>query len=158
MKSFVLTCSDRAARGEIEDQSGPAVEEILRDAGFEVVERRVVPDERGGIAGAIVHAVDELGCRLVVTTGGTGIAERDVTPEATDEVTSKRLPGFGELMRLRSLEKTKFAPLSRAQAATRGKALVINLPGSRSGASESLLAVLDLIPHALRLLAGDTRH
>lgn len=157
-QTIVITCSDRAFRGEIEDESGPAVRALLVDHGYEVGEPVVVPDELERISAAIRTAIDEQGFRLVVTTGGTGIAERDVTPEATDAVTVKKLPGFGELMRLRSLDKTRYAPLSRAQAATRGSSLVINLPGSRPGAIENLEAVLDLIPHALKLLVGDTTH
>ena len=158
MKAIVITCSDRAASGEIADESGPAVEALLREHGYETVDRVIVPDDRSRIARLIRMSVDDGRYRLVVTTGGTGIAERDVTPEATDAVTTRKLDGFGELMRLRSLEKTRFAPLSRAQAAIRGSALVINLPGSPAGATENLAAVIDLIPHTLQLLAGDTGH
>lgn len=158
MRTFIITCSDRASKGEIADESGRALRAFLEEGGFDVIGQAVVPDDRWTISSAIRRAVDTDKCRLVVTTGGTGIAERDVTPDATDLVTTKKLPGFGELMRLRSLEKTKFAPLSRAQAAVRGSALVINLPGSPSGAVENLEAVIDLIPHALQLLAGDTAH
>lgn len=157
MRAAVITCSDAASRGEREDQSGPAVRALLRDRGFEVDEVRVVPDEIDAIAKAIVEATDA-GARLVVTTGGTGIAPRDVTPEATMRVCEKVVPGFGELMRLRSLEKTEMAALSRAQAAIRGTALVVNLPGSVRGAVENLEAVVHLVPHALQLLAGNTKH
>lgn len=157
MRAAVITCSDAASRGEREDQSGPAVRALLRDRGFEVDEVRIVPDELDAIANAIVAATDS-GARLVVTTGGTGIAPRDVTPEATMRVCEKVIPGFGELMRLRSLEKTEMAALSRAQAAIRGTALVVNLPGSVRGAVENLEAVVHLVPHALQLLAGNTEH
>ncbi len=150
----VITCSDSAARGEREDRSGPAVREALAAAGYEVDPIVVVADDLESIGAAIEQAT-AAGARLVVTTGGTGIAPRDVTPEATMRVCDRIVPGFGELMRLRSLEKTPMAPLSRAQAATRGAALVVNLPGSTKGAVENLQSVLHLIPHALELLSGE---
>jgi molybdopterin adenylyltransferase len=153
-RARVITCSDSAIRGEREDRSGPAVRDALTKAGFEVDRIVVVADELDSIAAAIEQAT-AAGARLVVTTGGTGIAPRDVTPEATMRVCQRIVPGFGELMRLRSLEKTPMAPLSRAQAATRGAALVINLPGSTKGAVENLESVLHLIPHALELLGGE---
>lgn len=157
-RAVVITCSDRAARAERRDQSGPAVQQILAAEGYQVTGIRVVPDVVEAIAEAIVQAVDQEQVQLVLTTGGTGISARDVTPEATDRVTHKKLPGFGELMRARSLEKTAMAPLSRAQAAVRGSALIVNLPGSLHGATENLQAILHLIPHALELLGGKTEH
>ena len=153
VQARVITCSDSAVRGEREDSSGRAVRETLAKAGYDVDRIDVVPDEVDAIAAAIEQATSE-GARLVVTTGGTGVAPRDVTPEATMRVCDRIVPGFGELMRLRSLDKTAMAPLSRAQAATRGAALVINLPGSPKGAVENLETVLHLIPHALELLSG----
>jgi molybdenum cofactor synthesis domain-containing protein len=149
----VITCSDAASRGEREDRSGPAVTELLVAHGFVVDETVIVPDDIPAIAQEIERATDA-GIRLVVTTGGTGLSPRDVTPDATMTVCDRVVPGFGELMRMRSLERTSMAPLSRAQAATRGSALVVNLPGSPKGAVENLGAVLHLIPHALELLAG----
>ena len=149
----VITCSDAASRGEREDRSGPAVTELLVANGFVVDETVIVPDDIAAIAQEIERAT-EAGIRLVVTTGGTGISPRDVTPDATMTVCDRVVPGFGELMRMRSLERTSMASLSRAQAATRGSALVVNLPGSPKGAVENLGAVLHLIPHALELLAG----
>src|SRR5438045_2060038 len=122
IRARVITCSDAASRGEREDRSGPAVREMLSGAGFEVDAITVVPDEVEAIATAIENATGD-GARLVVTTGGTGIAPRDVTPEATARVCERLIPGFGELMRSASLEKTPMASLSRAQAATRGSAL-----------------------------------
>ena len=150
IRARVITCSDAASRGEREDKSGPAVRDLLNASGFEVAEIIIVPDDIDAIARAITES-DE---RLIVTTGGTGIATRDVTPEATMSVCDRLIPGFGEVMRA----SAPMAPLSRAQAATRGTALVVNLPGSVKGAVENLKAVLHLIPHALDLLAGQTEH
>ena len=127
--------------------------ELLVANGFVVDETVIVPDDITAIAQEIERATDA-GIRLVVTTGGTGLSPRDVTPDATMTVCDRVVPGFGELMRMRSLERTSMASLSRAQAATRGSALVVNLPGSPKGAVENLGAVLHLIPHALELLAG----
>lgn len=153
IRARVITCSDAASRGEREDRSGPAVRELLAANGFDVDAIVVVPDEIDAISTAIENATGD-GARLVVTTGGTGIAARDVTPEATMRVCERIVPGFGEVMR----RTAPMAALSRAQAATRGSALIVNLPGSERGARENLEAVLPLIPHALQLLAGDTKH
>jgi len=153
IRARVLTCSDAAAAGKREDRSGPAVREILIGEGYEVDAVMIVPDEIDAIATAIENATGD-GVRLVVTTGGTGIAPRDVTPEATMKVCERVIPGFGELMRATSLKTTAMAPLSRAQAAIRGTALIVNLPGSVNGATENLRCVLQLIPHALDLLTG----
>ena len=153
----VLTCSDRAATGEREDLSGPAVRALLESSGYEVDRVVVIPDDLQAIGEAIVRACDD-DIRLIVTTGGTGIARRDVTPEATARVCDRIVPGFGEVMRAASLQKTPMAALSRAQAATRGAALVVNLPGSPRAATENLQAVLHLFPHALELLEGKTEH
>ena len=154
IRARVITCSDGASRGQRDDRSGPAVREILQGAGYEVDAVVVVADEIEAIATAIENATGD-GARIVVTTGGTGVAPRDVTPEATARVCDRIIPGFGELMRSRSLEKTPMASLSRAQAATRGSALIVNLPGSVNGACENLNAVLHLVPHALELLSGN---
>ena len=153
IRARVITCSDGVSYGHREDRSGPAVREILGAAGFDVDAIMVVADDDDAIATAIENATAD-GARLVVTTGGTGIAPRDVTPEATARVCEKVLPGFGELMRATSRK----GALSRAQAATRGAALIVNLPGSVNGATECLRAVLDLVPHALELLSGRTEH
>ncbi|HYK03830.1 MAG TPA: MogA/MoaB family molybdenum cofactor biosynthesis protein [Thermoanaerobaculia bacterium] len=153
----VITCSDAAASGERQDLSGPAVRDLLQAQGYAVDAVVIVADTIEFIATAIIDAT-ESGNRLVVTTGGTGISPRDVTPDATMKVCEKLIPGFGEVMRSASLQKTPMAALSRMQAATRGTALVVNLPGSTAGAVENLQAVLHLIPHALELLAGKTEH
>lgn len=157
IRARVITCSDAAAYGDREDRSGPAVRDLLQSRGCQVDAVVIVADEIEFIATAIVDAQNE-GNRLIVTTGGTGIAARDLTPEATMRVCERIIPGFGELMRATSLQKTPMAPLSRAQAAIRGTALVVNLPGSVAGATENLEAVLHLIPHALDLLEGKTEH
>jgi molybdenum cofactor synthesis domain-containing protein len=157
IRARVITCSDASSRGERADRSGPAVREILETNGYGVDAVLIVPDDIDDIANAIETAAGD-GVRLIVTTGGTGIAARDVTPEATLRVCEKVITGFGEIMRAASLQKTAMAPLSRAQAATRGTALIVNLPGSESGARENLQAVLHLIPHALQLLEGKTEH
>ena len=145
----VITCSDAASRGEREDRSGPAVRALLEENGCTVDAVVVVADDVETIATAIENATGD-GALLVVTTGGTGIAPRDVTPEATARVCDRIVPGFGELMRTTS----PMAALSRAQAAVRGSALIVNLPGSVNGAVENLRAVLALIPHAIELLSG----
>jgi molybdenum cofactor synthesis domain-containing protein len=157
IRARVITCSDSASDGTREDRSGPAVRELLEKNGYAVDPVVVVPDDIAVIGGAIMHAVD-VGARLVVTTGGTGVGPRDFTPEATMRVCERIVPGFGELMRAASLQKTPMAALSRAMACTRGPALVINVPGSVSGATENLAAVMHLIPHALELLGGKTEH
>ena len=150
MIARVITCSDAASKGEREDRSGPAVRALLEESGFFVDTVIVVADDIETIATAIEAATGD-GANLVVTTGGTGIAPRDVTPEATARVCERTVPGFGEVMRATS----RMGALSRAGAATRGTALIVNLPGSVNGATECLQAVLHLIPHALQLLSGE---
>ncbi len=156
LSAAVLTVSDSCARGERKDLSGPAVVEALQKAGFQIVATQIVADEQIRIHNALIEQA--LRARLVVTTGGTGIAPRDVTPEATVAVCDRLLEGVAERMRLEGGKKTKFAALSRGVCGVRGKSLILNLPGSPAGAVESLAAVLELIPHALNLLEGKTEH
>ncbi len=155
MKAAILVVSDRASRGEREDASAPAIAEAL-GAG-DVIAREIVPDERSEIAAAIARLVDETGADLVLTTGGTGIGPRDVTPEATRDVLDFEIPGLAEIMRGKSFATTPTAALSRAVAGARGRALIVNLPGSPKGARECLEFILPAIPHALELLAGQVR-
>jgi molybdopterin adenylyltransferase len=156
MTAAILTVSDSCARGERQDLSGPALRKLLEKGGFQIAVHEIVPDERAIIS----RKIQELATvsRLVVTTGGTGISERDVTPEATRDVCDRLLDGVAEMMRREGLKHTPTAVLSRGVCGTLGKALVVNVPGSPKGATESLGAVLHIIPHALELLDGKTEH
>ena len=151
----VITVSDGVSAGVREDMSGQALEEMLIDRGYEVT-RAVVPDELERIRTAIKEAC--LSSVLVLTTGGTGFGLRDVTPEATAGILEREAPGLVHVMLARGLEATPVAALTRARAGTIGSSLVVNLPGSPKGALENLNAIVDLIPHALQLLAGDNEH
>jgi molybdopterin adenylyltransferase len=153
----VITVSDGVSAGTREDESGKALVRILKDAGFDVMEPVVVLDERQHIADAIVTAADR-GADVVVTTGGTGLGPRDVTPQATASVIDFEVPGIGEAMRRAGAASTPMAALSRSMAGVRGQTLIINVPGSPKGAAESLEAVLPTLAHAIRLLHGDTKH
>ncbi|MBV9340432.1 MAG: MogA/MoaB family molybdenum cofactor biosynthesis protein [Acidobacteria bacterium] len=155
-RAAVLTVSDSCARGERNDLSGPAVQRTLEEHHFTVVENRVVADDTGSIQKAIVELARR--ARLVVTTGGTGISARDVTPEATRSVCGRMLDGVSERMRREGEKKTPFAILSRGLCGVCGQSLVINLPGSPSGAVESLEAVIEVLPHAIHILAGRVEH
>src|SRR5271157_4287312 len=152
----VLTISDSSARGERADVSGPATAELLRQNGFEVSHQEIVSDDQAAIESALVRISEQV--QLVVTTGGTGIAARDVTPEATRAVCAKLIDGIPERMRAEGLAQTPLAVLSRGVCGVRGRSLILNLPGSPSGAIESLRAVVHILPHALDLLAGKTGH
>ena len=153
--AHVITVSDGVAAGLREDLSGNALAQVLADAGYQV-DRTVVPDEEKAIVTAI-HGATAV-ARLVLTTGGTGFGPRDVTPEATALILEREAPGLTHVMMSRGLESTPMAALSRARAGSIGSSLVVNLPGSTKGAVEGLSAILDIVPHALDLLAGDTEH
>lgn len=152
----VVTVSDSCSRGEREDLSGPAVGQLVQKLGFSVTASEVVPDDLDQIRNLLIRLAREV--QFVVTTGGTGIAARDVTPEATMAVCERLLDGVAERMRSEGMKTTPFAALSRGVCGVRGRALILNLPGSPAGAVESLQAVAELIPHAIELLGGKTEH
>ena len=158
MKIAVLTISDSSYRGEREDRSGPAVQARLNALGFAAAPPEIVPDERTQIADRLSELADSGTYAAIFTTGGTGVALRDITPEATRDAIDREIPGLGEVMRAEGLKKTPMSPLSRSTAGTRGRVLIVNLPGSPKGAVESLDAIAHLVPHMLKLLAGDTEH
>lgn len=154
----ILTISDSAVAGTREDLSGPALAAKVEAMGWSVVARQVHRDEKDEIAAAMIQLVDKGQAEVILTTGGTGLGPRDVTPEATQVVADRDIPGFGEVMRAEGRKTTRFASLSRGSAAARGSVLIVNFPGSPKGAVDSLVAVADLIPHAVDLLHGRTEH
>jgi molybdenum cofactor synthesis domain-containing protein len=151
----VVTVSDKGSRGEREDLSGSVLAEKLEREGFEVVLRAIVPDDAAEISAVLLRLADEAKIALIATTGGTGVAPRDVTPEATLAVVERLVPGMAEAMRAASLAKTPHAMLSRAVVGIRGTSLIVNLPGSPKGASENLDAILPALSHALAKIGGD---
>jgi len=156
-KAHVITVSDRASARKMPDESGPALVRILKQGHFEVTGPDVVPDNQQRITDALVAAVAR-GADVVVTTGGTGLGPRDVTPQATATVIDFDVPGIAEAMRSAGTASTPMAALSRAIAGVSGRTLIINVPGSVKGATESLEAVMPILGHAVRLLRGDTSH
>ncbi|MBS1801036.1 MAG: MogA/MoaB family molybdenum cofactor biosynthesis protein [Acidobacteria bacterium] len=155
-KAVVITVSDGCFHGKREDLSGPTVAGLLEEAGVPLAAKEVVPDEVPAIVAALRRGATA--AELVVTTGGTGLAARDVTPEATKMVCERLVEGLAEVMRAAGARQTPLAALSRAVCGTVGRTLIVNLPGSPAGAASSLSAILPLLPHAVDLLAGDTAH
>lgn len=153
----VITISDSASRGEREDRSGPALVTELEKLGARVAATEIISDDRELISSKLRMYSDRDDINLILTTGGTGFAPRDNTPEATREVIEKEAPGLAELMRLRSLDQTPLAPLSRSVCGIRGRTLIINLPGSTRGAVENFTAIRSTLPHGIDLLSGSTR-
>ena len=154
----VLTISDSVSAGTRADRSGPAVRERLEQLGWSVSVMEAIPDETSEIAARLSTLADGGQVSAIFTTGGTGVAPRDVTPEATRAVIDREIPGLGELMRATGRQATPLAVLSRSVAGTRGLVLIVNLPGSPKGAVESLDAIVELVPHVLELLRGRTEH
>ncbi len=154
----VVTVSDSAFAGKRADASGPAVKARLEQLGWPVRSVEVVPDELPAISQRLSAVADAGQVCAIFTTGGTGVAARDVTPEATRAVIDREIPGIGELMRATGRNSTPFATLSRAIAGIRGQVLIVNLPGSPRGAIESLDAIVEVVPHLLKLLSGQTEH
>jgi len=154
----VLIISDKGHRGERKDESGPVAKEVISTIPVKVTHFEIIPDEVTIISDKLRDWIDRENLDLIITSGGTGVAPRDVTPEATRDVIEKEIPGIAEVMRAVSMNKTRNAMLSRAVAGSRGKCLIINVPGSPKAVREYLEAVLDVIPHCLDLLAGRTEH
>jgi molybdopterin adenylyltransferase len=153
--TVIITCSDKGSIGEREDKSGPAIAKMLKDS-YDIKDIIIVPDETDIIANLIKKLIDEQGTDFVITTGGTGLSDRDVTPEATRMVIEKDLPGFAEIMRIESYKITPHGIISRGICGIRGKSIVINLPGSPKAATECLSFISAALPHALNKLKGDT--
>jgi molybdopterin adenylyltransferase len=155
MNAAILTMSDKGAEGIRSDLSGPALEKWLAERGVTTLQYRMIPDDVATIAATLKEWSDSGNYDIILTTGGTGVSPRDVTPDATMGILDRIIPGFGEVMRMRSLEKTPHAIISRAVAGIRGRALIINLPGSPRGAIENLEAVWPAVPHAVAKIQGD---
>ena len=154
IKVGILTISDKGSRGEREDLSGKAIEEIVKKINGEVKYYQIIPDEKDIIQEELLKAVDKLHLDLILTTGGTGLAKRDVTPEATLAIIEKEVPGISEIIRSESFKKTNRAILSRGMAGIRKESLIINLPGSPKGVRESLEIILEALPHGIEILKG----
>jgi molybdopterin adenylyltransferase len=154
IKTAIVTISDKGSRGERVDGTGPAIRAELEGKGYSVEYYNMIPDEQEQIEKELKYLCDELKIELILTNGGTGFSQRDVTPEATKSVIEKYVPGIGEVMRMRSLQVTPKAMLSRAIAGIRGKSLIVNLPGSPKGAVENLQFILPALPHGIEILIG----
>ena len=153
----IITSSDMGFQGKREDLSGPAIKEILEREGYEVISMDILPDDQVMLAGKLQEIADSEKAELILTTGGTGFSERDVTPEATEEVIERKVPGIPEAIRAYSMTITKRAMLSRATAGIRGKTLIVNLPGSPKAVRESLEYIIDALAHGLEILSGEAR-
>ena len=154
-RAAIITVSDSGYRGEREDKSGPVIREILEKEGYEITFTELLPDDRAMIAGKLQEIADSGSTDLILTTGGTGFSQRDVTPEATEEVIERRVPGIPEAMRAYSMTITKRAMLSRATAGIRGTTLIINLPGSPKAVRESLEYIIGALDHGMEILSGE---
>ncbi|MEG6586398.1 molybdenum cofactor synthesis domain-containing protein [Dendrosporobacter sp. 1207_IL3150] len=150
----VITASDKGSKGEREDLSGQEIKQMISEINGEVIDYRILPDDIDILAGAMTELIDQTGAALVLTTGGTGFAQRDVTPEATLKVIERQVPGLPEAMRRESYSKTSRAMLSRATSGIRGKSLIVNLPGSPKGVRECLQVIMPVLPHAIEILRG----
>ena len=156
-RAAIITARDSGYRGEREDLSGHAIKEILEREGYEVISMDILPDDQVMLAGKMQEIADSEKAELILTTGGTGFSERDVIPEATEEVIERKVPGIPEAIRAYSMTITKRAMLSRATAGIRGKTLIINLPGSPKAVRESLEYIIDALAHGLEILSGEAR-
>ena len=157
IRAVVITVSDRGSRGERADGSGPEIAGMLQTAGMEIVGRQIVADEQADVRRLLIEWSDDKCVDLILTTGGTGVSPRDVTPDATREVIEREIPGMGEAMRRHSAAITPHAMISRALAGIRGRTLIINLPGSPKGARENLGVLLPALAHAIEKIKGDER-
>ena len=157
IRAVVITVSDRGSRGERVDGSGPQIAGMLQAAGMEIVGRQIVADEQADVRRLLIEWSDDKCVDLILTTGGTGVSPRDVTPDATREVIEREIPGMGEAMRRHSAAITPHAMISRALAGIRGRTLIINLPGSPKGARENLGVLLPALAHAIEKIKGDER-
>jgi molybdopterin adenylyltransferase len=151
----ILTLSDKGSKGERDDASGPLIQEMVKALPGQVIHYEIIPDEKDLIIEALKRSADQLRADLILTTGGTGLSPRDVTPDATLAVIDKEVPGFAEAMRAESLKKTPHAMISRAVVGIRGASLIVNLPGSPKSVRENLSVILPALPHALSKLKGD---
>ena len=159
VQAAVVTISDTGYTGQREDVSGPVLADLVRELGAEIVRRTIVPDERDEIVRLLVSLADEVGVDLVLTTGGTGITPRDVTPEATRAVIQREMPGIAEVLRLEGYRQTPLAVISRGVSGIRGRTLIVNLPGSPNAVREGMETLSPILPHAIRMLRGeDTEH
>ncbi len=158
MRVKILVLSDACAAGRREDRSGEALREFLTSQGWTLLACEILPDDAGRIRERLAQWCDDGGCDIILTTGGTGLSPRDVTPEATRAVIEKEVPGLAELMRAEGVKKTRRAALSRGVAGVRNGRLMVNLPGSPRGAVESLRSIFDLLPHAIDIVQGRTEH